>query len=60
METYRPEELRNELNRLLNKQAEVLKSRVGGEASDTEIVEFEIRQQVIQELCNQLAHRVAG
>jgi hypothetical protein len=52
----RVNELRAEVSRLLKKQSEVLESRSFGAATDTEILEFEIRQEVIQEICNQLAN----
>jgi hypothetical protein len=52
----RTDELRADLNRLLKMQTEVLESRTFGAASDTEIVEFEIRREVIQEICKQLAN----
>jgi len=56
MANSRTDELRADLNRLLQKQTEVLESRTFGAATDTDIVEFEIRREVIQELCNQLAN----
>ena len=56
MANSRTDELRADLNRLLQKHTEVLESRTFGAATDTEIVEFEIRREVIQELCNQLAN----
>ena len=56
MEDYREEELRIELNELLHKQYEVLESRMLGAASETELLEYEIRQEIIHELCNVLAH----
>ena len=56
MENTRSEQLRAELNQLLQKQAEVLESRRLGAATETEVLEYEIRQEVVHELCNQLAH----
>jgi len=56
MEKAQAEELRAELNQLLKKQAEVLQTRSAGAATDTELVEYEIRQEVVHELCNQLAN----
>jgi hypothetical protein len=53
-------ELRAELNQLLRKQVEVLESRSLGTATDTELLEYEIRQEIIHEMCNQLAHSVSG
>jgi hypothetical protein len=52
--------LRAELSRLLRKQAEVLESRAFGAANDGDILEYEIRQEVIHEICNQLANSTAA
>jgi hypothetical protein len=60
MEGRYSEELRDELTRLLRKQTEVLESRTFGSASDTDILEYEIRQEVIHEICNQLANSAAA
>ena len=60
MEGRRTEELRVELTELLRKQNKVLESRMLGSASETELLEFEIRQEVVHELCNQLAHSISG
>lgn len=59
MQTRCTEELRSELNELLHKQREVLDTRMLGTASETELLEYEIRQEVIHELCNQLVHSLA-
>lgn len=56
MENRRTEELRSELNELLCKQRDVLESRMLGSASESDLVEFDIRQEIIHELCNVLAH----
>jgi hypothetical protein len=56
MESHRIQELRTELDHLLKKQTEVLELRAFGVANDTEIVEYEIRQEVIHEICNELAN----
>jgi len=53
-------ELRDELTRLLRKQTEALESRTLGSATDTDILEYEIRQEVIHEICNQLANSAAA
>jgi len=47
MEGRHQEELRVELNELLHKQHEVLESRMLGTASDSELLEYEIRQEII-------------
>ena len=59
MENYDVEELRTELNQLLKKQTEVLESRTFGAATDTEILEYEIRREIIHDICNELANSVA-
>jgi hypothetical protein len=59
-ENNRIEELRAELDHLLQKQTEVLELRAFGAANDTEIIEYEIRQEVIHEICNQLANSAAA
>jgi len=56
MENYRVEELRVELSQLLKRQTEVLESRSFGAATDTEILEYEIRQDIIHDICNELAN----
>ena len=56
METNRVEDLRAELNQLLKKQTEVLESRTFGGATDTELLEYELRQKIIHEICNELAN----
>ena len=59
METNRIEELRGELSQLLKKQTEVLESRTFGGTTDAELLEYEIGQEIIHEICDQLAHSVA-
>ena len=56
MEMNRVEELRTELNQLLKKQTKVLESRIFGGATDTELLEYELRQEIIHEICNELAN----
>jgi hypothetical protein len=60
MENYRVDELRTELSQLLKRQTEVLESRSFGAATDTEILEYEIRQEIIHDICNELANSVAA
>ena len=60
MEQHHIEELRVELSELLRKQNEVLESRMLGCASDNDVLEYEIRQEIVHQLCNQLAHSAAG
>lgn len=59
MEGRRVEELRVELSELLRKQNEVLESRILGSASETELLEYEIRQEIVHEICNQLARSIS-
>lgn len=54
------EELRLELDTLLRKQHEVLDSRMLGSASEDDLLEYEIRQEIIHELCNILSHSAAA
>ena len=56
MDRDQSEALRKELSQLLRKQIEVLESRTIGAATDTDILEYEIRQETIHEMCNQLAN----
>jgi hypothetical protein len=60
MEYRSTPELRLELEELLHKQHEVLESRMLGIASDDELLEYEMRQEIIHELCNTLAHSPAA
>ena len=60
MENDRVYELRAELNQLLRKQVEVLESRSLGTATDTDLLEYEIRQEIIHEMCNQLAQCISA
>jgi peroxiredoxin family protein len=60
MEEHHIEELRVELAELLRKQSDVLESRMLGCASHSDLLEYEIRQEIVHQLCNQLAHSAAG
>lgn len=60
MANYEMEQLRGELNTLLRKQREILESRMLGTASDDDLLEYEIRQEIIHELCNILSHAAAA
>jgi hypothetical protein len=60
MEKTHVEELRAELNRLLKKQTEVLESRTFEGATDAELLEYEIRQDIIHQICNQIADSSAA
>ena len=54
MEARRTEEIRAELNELLRKQHEVLESRMLGTASDSELLEYEVRQEIIDQLRSEI------
>lgn len=56
MEDRYSEQLRRELSELLRKQREVLESRMLGSASDDDLLDYEIRQDMIHELCDVLSH----
>ena len=59
MESNSVDEMRAELNQLLKKQASVLESRSLGAATDTDLLEYELGQEVVHEICNQLAHSIS-
>lgn len=54
------EELRLELDALLRKQHQVLECRMLGSASEDDLLEYEIRQEIIHELCNILSHSASA
>lgn len=56
MDSNRAEALRKELGQLLRKQTEMMESRTFGAATDTDILESEIRQEIIHEMCDLLAN----
>jgi hypothetical protein len=56
MRYYPSEQLRFALNNLLRKQHDVLESRMLGTASEDELLEYEVRQSIIRELCKVLAN----
>lgn len=60
MTSQHTEQLRLELNELLRKQREVLDSRMLGTASEGDLLEYELRQEIIHELCNVLSHSAAA
>jgi hypothetical protein len=49
------DELRTQLRQLLTKQSETQNARVFGGVSDTEIIEYDIRQEIIGEIQQRLA-----
>lgn len=56
MEPYSNDALRHELDELLRMQNRLLELRTSGSATETEILEYELRQEVIHDICKQLAH----
>ena len=60
MEKHRAEQLRAELNDLLRQQSEALDSRTFGGASDSELLEYDNRQDIIHDICDQLAQSRAA
>ena len=60
MESQSSQQLRIELERLLQKQSESLQSRLAGTVDDTEILKYEIRQDAIREMLERLAHSASS
>lgn len=56
MGDIRAEQLRAELAELLKKQSDFMESRALGGATDSELLEFEVRQEIVKEICDQLGH----
>ena len=54
------EQMRAELHELLRKQNEVLETRMLGAASEGDLLEYELRQEIIHELCNEIVHSLAA
>lgn len=54
------EALRSELNNLLQKQSETLQARMSGAVSDAEILEYDLRQELISEIQNKLSRAAAA
>jgi hypothetical protein len=54
------ETLRLELMELLQKQAELLNARAFGSATDGDVIDYELRQDVINDICQQLAKSSAA
>ena len=59
MDAQHSEKLQADLGDLLRKQREVLDARMLGTASDSDVLEYEIRQEIIHELCNQLVRTIS-
>ena len=53
-------ELRIELEQLLQKQSKTIEARLSGRANDMESLEYEIRQEVIREMWEQLARSTSS
>jgi hypothetical protein len=59
-EIYNIDDLRTQLRQLLTKQSETMNARVFGGVSDTEIIEYDIRQEIIGEIQERLARSAAA
>lgn len=59
MESNRIEELGCELQQLLKKQSEILESRSLGSATEIELLEYELRQEIVRQICNQLVRAIS-
>lgn len=60
MDVQEIEQLQAELRELLRKQREVLESRMLGTASEGDLLEYEVRQEIVHEMCNQLVRAISG
>ena len=56
MDTRAQESLRMELVQLLRKQKDILETRTLGDANEGEMVDYELRQDVIHDICQILAN----
>lgn len=56
MDTRAQESLRMELVQLLRKQKDILDARTVGTVNDGEIVDYELREEVIHDICQILAN----
>lgn len=56
MDTRAQESLRKELVQLLRKQKDILDARTLGIANEGEVVDYELRQEVIHGICQILAN----
>ena len=54
-EIYKIEDLRSQLKQLRQKQSETLKSRIVGDVSDTDLIEYDLRQEIIVDIEERLA-----
>jgi hypothetical protein len=60
MDVQNVKQLQSEVGELLRKQREVLESRMLGTASESDLLEYEIRQEIVREMCNQLVRAISG
>jgi hypothetical protein len=59
MDVQHIEQLQAELSELLRKQRDVLESRMLGTASESDLLEYEVRQEIVHEMCNQLVRAIS-
>ena len=60
MDVQRIEQLQGEVRKLLRKQRDVLESRMLGTASEGDLLEFEIRQEIVRDICNQIVRAMSS
>jgi hypothetical protein len=59
-EIYKIEDLRAELKQLRRKQSETLNARIVGDVSDTDLIEYDLRQEIIVDIEERLARSSAA
>jgi hypothetical protein len=59
-EIYKIEDLRAELKQLRQKQSETLNARIVGDVSDTDLIEYDLRQEIIVDIEERLARSSAA
>jgi hypothetical protein len=59
-EIYKIEDLRAELKQLRQKQSETLNARIVGDVSDTDLIEYDLREEIIVDIEERLARSSAA
>jgi hypothetical protein len=59
-EIYKIEDLRAELKQLRRKQSETLNARIVGDVSDTDLIEYDLREEIIVDIEERLARSSAA
>ena len=60
MDGHNGQALRMQLEQLLKKQSSTLEARLAGRANEIEILEYEIREEVIREMWERLARSASA